>query len=133
MCSTNIHSRRFVTKNTEHFGLFLEKNQPSIFTFVISVHTMLVAQLYHVMMSFPYYWMDSHWKKTTDATPVRDENEDEDQWHLMTNFMQGKIAAHELYKVRDMNEHKSQFSITTQVNQCSIRQTSTTIYKYTNT
>ena len=28
-----------------------------------------------------------------------------------------ETAAHELYKVGDMNEHKSQFRITTQVNQ----------------
>ena len=57
--------------------------------------------------------------------PASDENEDEDQQHLMTNFIQGEIAAHELYKVRDMNHHKSQLSISTQVNQWSIRQIST--------
>ena len=54
------------------------------------------------------------------ATPVRDENEDEDQTACNENFTQGEIAAHEPYKVGDMHDSQSQFIISTQVNQCTI-------------
>ena len=40
----------------------------------------------------------------------------------MKNLYTIGIAAHELNKTKDMNDHKSQLSMTTQVNQSSIRQ-----------
>ena len=49
----------------------------------------------------------------------------------MTNFIQGEIAAHELYKVGDMNDSQSQFSISTHANQCSILGKSVQLYKST--
>ena len=60
------------------------------------------------------------WEQGDDLPAFNEE-------HIYT----GGIAAHELYTVE--TRMSSKFSITTQVYQCSIRQISTTIYKYTNT
>ena len=69
-----------------------------------------------------------------NAAPVRDENKVKIKHGFNEELYIWTITAHGHCADRDMNDHKSQFSITTQVQtDIVLNRCITTIYKYTDT